>query len=184
MFTHYFIFNSGIVSKILSQIVWEIVLPNIPIETGVVHSDVHWFFNSSGQAVFLSSNDLKVLHSCFMGTATLMYEYWGWGLQMFFKSFFLTLLYTLCHSQSYHNCRCKLHYFCWQLCPLSFVDTRMFFSVWPPLKCTAIPCFPQMFLILSHIPFVYGITIWHFWQDVLVWGSVSSPCFVVSWISS
>ena len=65
----------------------EVVLTNIPIEGGVVHPDVHWFFDDSGQAVFFSSNNFNVLHRCFMVTATLMYEYWGWGLQIFLKSF-------------------------------------------------------------------------------------------------
>ena len=48
---------------------------------------------------------------------------------------------------------------------LSFGDTRMFLSVCPPLKCTAIPCFPHMFFILSHMPCAYGITMWHLLAD-------------------
>ena len=35
---------------------------------------------------------------------------------------------------------------------LSLGGTRIFLSVCHPLKCTATPCFPHMFLIPSHMP--------------------------------
>ena len=54
---------------------WEVVFPNIPMEGWIVHPDVHSLFDGSGQAVFFSANDFKVLHRCFMATATLMYKY-------------------------------------------------------------------------------------------------------------
>ena len=87
LFYSLFIFSSGIVNKILSQIGGRLYLHNISIEGGIVHPDVHSLFDGPSQAVFFSTNDFKVLHRCFMATATLMYKYWGLGLQVFFKSF-------------------------------------------------------------------------------------------------
>ena len=51
---------------------WEAVFPNIPIEGGIDHPDVHSLSDGPGQAVFFSANDFKVLHRYFMATATLM----------------------------------------------------------------------------------------------------------------
>ena len=56
---------------------WEVVFPNIPIEGGIVHPDVHSLCDGPCQAVFFSANDFKVLYRCFMVTATLMYKS-GW----------------------------------------------------------------------------------------------------------
>ena len=44
---------------------------------------------------------------------------------------------------------------------MSLGDPRMFFSVWPPLKCISTPCFLQIFFKLSPMPCVYGTTMWH-----------------------
>ena len=82
----FFIFSSGIVNKILSQICGRLYFPIFLLR--VVHPNIHVFFDGSGQAVFFfSSNNFKVLHRCFMPTVTWMYKYWGWGLQMFLESF-------------------------------------------------------------------------------------------------
>ena len=53
---------------------WEAVFPNIPIEGRIAYPDVHGLFDGPGQDVFFSTNDFKVLHRCFMATATLMYN--------------------------------------------------------------------------------------------------------------
>ena len=63
---------------------WEVVFPNVPIEGGIVHPDVHSLFDGPGQAVFFSANDFKVLHRCFMATATLMYKYL-FDVQIYYK---------------------------------------------------------------------------------------------------
>ena len=51
---------------------------------------------------------------------------------------------------------------------LSLGDTRIFLSVFPPLKYTVTPCFLPMFLILSHMPGTYGMTMWLLFVDCLV----------------
>ena len=35
-----FIFNSGMTCNIPSPKVWQVVLPNIPVQSGIVHPDV------------------------------------------------------------------------------------------------------------------------------------------------
>ena len=84
---HFFHFQFWDCEQNLIPNMWEVVFPNISIEGGVVHPDVHRHFDGSGQAVFFSSNNFKVLHRCFMATATLMFKYWRWGLQMFLECF-------------------------------------------------------------------------------------------------
>ena len=39
---------------------WEVVFPNIPVECGVVHSDINGFFNCSGQTIVLPSYYLEL----------------------------------------------------------------------------------------------------------------------------
>ena len=73
---HFFHFQFWDCEQNLIPNMWEVVLPNIPIEGGIVHPDINWFFDGSGQVVFFSSNNVKVLHRCFMATVTLMYKYW------------------------------------------------------------------------------------------------------------
>ena len=51
---------------------WEIVLSNIPIKGGVIHPNVHGFFDGSGQAVIFSSNYPKIVQGCYMATIALM----------------------------------------------------------------------------------------------------------------
>ena len=43
---------------------------------------------------------------------------------------------------------------------LSLGETRRFLMVLPHLKWVWMPCLPQIFLILSHRPCVYGMTMW------------------------
>ena len=66
---------------------WEVIFPNIPIECGVIHSNVYWFFDCSGQTIVLPSYYLEIFYRCFMATDTLVLEYWWWGLQMFLVPF-------------------------------------------------------------------------------------------------
>ena len=42
--------------------VWEVVFPNISIEGGVVHPNVHSLNDGPGQAVFLPAYNFKVHH--------------------------------------------------------------------------------------------------------------------------
>ena len=60
---------------------------------------------------------------------------------------------------------------------LSLVDTKMFFNVWPPLKCTSTPCFLQMFFKLSPIPCEYGTTMWHLAGYLVLGVCFSSLCW-------
>ena len=158
------------------------------IKGGIVHPDIHSLFDGPGQAAFFSANDFKVLYRCFMATATLMYKYWGWDLQVFLKSFtkgsswlsyvfFITVNFPttvavydtalIGHSililkwhQDVLEC----------LTSLKIYSYFMFFH-----KCSW----------YSHICLVCRVLQCDiFWQTVLVWGSVSSPFFVVFWRSS
>ena len=51
---------------------------------------------------------------------------------------------------------------------LSLGNTRIFLSVLPPLKYTATPCFLLMFLMFSHMPGTYGMTMWLLFMGLLV----------------
>ena len=50
----------------------ETVFTNIPVKGGVIHPNVHGFFDGSGQAVIFSSNYLKIVHGCYMVTIALI----------------------------------------------------------------------------------------------------------------
>ena len=42
--------------------VWEIILPNISIQSGIVHHNVHGLFDGPSHAVLLPAYNLEVLH--------------------------------------------------------------------------------------------------------------------------
>ena len=67
--------------------VWEIILPNISIQGGVVHPNIHGLFDGPSQVVLLPAYNLEVLHWCFMATTILMSKNWRWCLQMCSKAF-------------------------------------------------------------------------------------------------
>ena len=136
---------------------WEVVFPNIRIEGWVVYPYVHSFADGPGQAFFFSANNFKVLHRCFMAASTLKYKYWGWGLQMFFESF------TKGSSWLSYVFFIKVKF----PTTVAVNDTVLIghsifilwwhqdvLECWISLKYTTTPCFPQMFLILSHMPCV------------------------------
>ena len=55
---------------------WEVVFANIPVECGIVHSDIDGLFNCSGQTIVLPSYYLEIVYRCCMATGTLVLEYW------------------------------------------------------------------------------------------------------------
>ena len=63
------------------------------------------------------------------------------------------------HSPPCHTWTCRsLHSFC-RMVSLSLGCTRRSLMVLPPLKHISTPCFLQMFLQLSPMPWIYGTTI-------------------------
>ena len=56
--------------------VWEVIFPNISIQGGVVHPNVHGLFDGPGHAVVLPACNLEVFHWCFMATTILMSKNW------------------------------------------------------------------------------------------------------------
>ena len=60
---------------------------------------------------------------------------------------------------------------------LSLGETRRLLMVLPPLKWVWMPYLPQIFLILSQRPCVYGMTMWHLFLTSLVagWAPVVPP---------
>ena len=56
--------------------VWEVIFPNISIEGGIDHPNVHGLFDHPSQAVLLPAYNLEVLHWCFIATTILMSQNW------------------------------------------------------------------------------------------------------------
>ena len=46
---------------------WEVVLPNVPVQGWVVDPDEHGFFDGSCHIVIFSAQDLEIVHSLFYG---------------------------------------------------------------------------------------------------------------------
>ena len=65
---------------------WEVVLPNVPIQGRVVDPDEHGFFDGSCHIVLFSAQDLEIVHSCSMATGSLVMEDWGRCLHVFLDS--------------------------------------------------------------------------------------------------
>ena len=79
--------SSGILNSRLSQMCGRLYFPIFLLSVGLFTLNIDGFFNCSGQAIVLPSYYLEVIYWCCMATGTLVLEYWGWGLQMFFISF-------------------------------------------------------------------------------------------------
>ena len=67
--------------------VWQIIFSNISVQGGIIHPNIHGFFDGSSHVIRLPAYDFEVLNSCSVATVTLMVINWRWCLQMFFKSF-------------------------------------------------------------------------------------------------
>ena len=145
--------------------VWQVVLPNVLIQSRIVHSYVHGFFDFSSHIVSLPAYDFDVFLTCCVTSVILVLINWWWSFQMFFIHFSKipddTPMYS--HSQSilsHLDQEITLLFFV--IVSLSLGDTNKFFRVIPPLKCTCTPYFWQMFLKLLQVPCVYGPTMWNF----------------------
>ena len=53
---------------------WEVVLPNVPVQGWVVDPDEHGFFDGSCHIVVFSVQDFEIVHSCSMATGSLVME--------------------------------------------------------------------------------------------------------------
>ena len=86
LLSHYFIFSSGILNNILSQMCGRLYFPIFLLSVGLF-TLMYIDSDCSGQAVVFSSNYFEILYGYFMPTHVLMLEYWWWGLQVFLVSF-------------------------------------------------------------------------------------------------
>ena len=84
--SHYFIFSSGILNNILSQMCGRLYFPIFLLSVGLF-TLMYIDSDCSGQAVVFSSNYFEILYGYFMPTHVLILEYWWWGLQVFLVSF-------------------------------------------------------------------------------------------------
>ena len=55
---------------------WQVVFAHISVESRVVDSDVNGLLDGSGDDMTLSSNNLKVLHCCFVAICIIMFMHW------------------------------------------------------------------------------------------------------------
>ena len=67
---------------------WQVIFAHIPVEGGVVDSNVDGLLDGSGNDISLPSYDLKVIHRCFVASYVVIIKYWWWCFKMFFVSFF------------------------------------------------------------------------------------------------
>ena len=56
----------------------EVIFPNISIQGGVVHPNVHDLFDGPSHAVLLPAYNLEVFHWCFIAIAILVSKNWRW----------------------------------------------------------------------------------------------------------
>ena len=144
---------------------WQIIFSNISVQDGVVHPNIHSFFDGSSYVVPLPVYNMEVFNCCFVATVILMFINWRWCLQIFFKSFYKCsrwLPSALIITVNPPTISLYMILFFFAMLFLSMYGTRIFLSVCPPLKCTTTPWLPHIFLRLSHMPCTYGTTIWYF----------------------
>ena len=55
---------------------WQVVFAHISVESRVINPDVNGPLDGSGDAMTLSSNNLKVLHCCLVASCIIMFIYW------------------------------------------------------------------------------------------------------------
>ena len=59
---------------------WQIIFSNISVQGGVVHPNIHGFFDGSSHVVPLSAYNVKVLNRCLVVTVVLVFINWRWYL--------------------------------------------------------------------------------------------------------
>ena len=52
--------------------VWQIIFSNISVQGGVVHPNIHGFFDGPSHVFSLPAYNSEVLHCCFVATVILM----------------------------------------------------------------------------------------------------------------
>ena len=59
---------------------WQIIFSNISIQGGVVHSNIHGFFDVSSHVIPFPTYNLEILNCCFVATVVLVVINWRWYL--------------------------------------------------------------------------------------------------------
>ena len=67
--------------------VWQVVLPNVPVQCGIVHPDVHGLLYCSCHTVALHTFYFEVFHRCYVASVVLVFKYRWCCLQTFLISF-------------------------------------------------------------------------------------------------